>query len=272
MLIAKSGAVEISVPADAWYSFFNSPYVGHRSGTAVDVYFPEEPLFPVEEGRVVRIRKVRAPKHLPYEEDYVLVIRLNDEICLKVLHVRPGVKEGEKLEQEDPLGEMIISGFFMPWSSKHAHFEIRRCGDSIRARGALPLEFILNRRVPVSAGNEFVVEERHSHFLWLRPAKVSGVNATPITSDGKPVEGGLPHYGLGAVFGDIARVNVFGLNVNVSGKIGSAAIFKADFRILANSREVRGIGLYCNQPRVKLIGGDFEEGDTIVLRAERKSI
>ncbi len=164
MKIAHYEELYIDIPRDAWYSFFNSPYVGHRSGAAVDVYFSFLPLFPMESGKVVEIRRVRAPKNLPMEEDYVIAIQVSEEICLKVLHVRPSIRVGEKLALGDPLGKMHLSGFFMPWSSKHAHFELRSCKDRIRARGGFPLTPIIEERVPVASGAEFIVKEKHEHF------------------------------------------------------------------------------------------------------------
>ena len=53
--------MELLLPRDAWYSFFNSPYPAHRRGTALDVYFEEEALVPVERSLVAEIRWFDAP-------------------------------------------------------------------------------------------------------------------------------------------------------------------------------------------------------------------
>ncbi len=261
MKIARHGNFFIDVPRDSWYSFFNSPYVGHRSGTAVDVYFSSLPLFPMDSGKVVEIRRVRAPKNLPMEEDYVIAIEISDNICLKVLHVRPCIKEGEKLSLGDPLGEMLISGFFMPWSSKHAHFELRPCKDRIRARGAFPLIPLIKDRVPVSSKNEFLVKEKHEHFYWLVPTHTNGTGMTPIGNP--PLEGGIPHYKYGAVFGNVEKIKLFGREFNVEKKHGEIGIFYADFPLRVEGQKIRGIGVYCNQEKIKLLGGYFEEGEKI---------
>ncbi len=261
MKIARYGDLFIDVPRDSWYSFFNSPYVGHRAGAAVDVYFSSLPLFPMESGKVVEIRRVRAPKNLPMEEDYVIAIEISDNICLKVLHVKPNVKEGDKLALGDSLGEMLISGFFMPWSSKHAHFELRPCNDRIRARGAFPLTPLIQRLVPRAAGREFIVKEKHENFYWLVPRRTSGRDLTPI---GNPsVEGGIPHYKYGAVFGNVEKINLFGREFKVEKKYGEIGIFSADFPLRVEGQKIKGIGVYCNQEKIKLLGGDFEEGEKI---------
>jgi len=43
-------------------------------------------------------------------------------------------------------------------------------------------------------------------------------------------------------------------------------VFNADFDVFANGIKVKGVGVFCNEEKVKLIGGDFEIGDTMELR------
>jgi len=263
MKIAHYRELYLDVPLKAWYSFFNSPYVGHRSGAAVDVYYPDLPLFPLESGKVVEIRGVKAPKHLPKEEDYVIAVQVSEKICLKILHVKPKIGVGEKLHLGDPLGEMLISGFFMSWSSKHAHFELRNCNDRIRARGGLPLTSIVQDRVPAAAGAEFIVKEKHAHFYWLSPQRTSGQGLTPI---GTPaIEGGLPHYGYGAVFGNTEKINIFGKDLQIVRRFDNIGLFNISLDLQVEGQKVTGIGIYCNQEKIKLIGGNFEVGEKIKI-------
>ncbi len=262
--IAGYGDIHLYVPPSSHYSFFNSPYVGHRNATAVDVYSPE-PILPVEEGRVRTIRKVHPPRCLEAEEeDYVVVVE-NGDVCLKVLHVRPSVKVGERLSLGDSLGRYIRSGFFRKWSDNHAHYELRKCDDPYRARGAYPLKPLIIRSVDVALTNEFVVTEKREHYYWLVPAKKGCKGMTPLGKASWWVEGGLPHYGYGAVFGDPNSRLFPGSKLQLRRVFENVFLFAANLRVLANGKEVTGIGLYCNNPRVKLIGGDFEEGDTVHL-------
>ncbi|WP_206203456.1 hypothetical protein [Thermococcus sp. M36] len=46
------------------------------------------------------------------------------------------------------------------------------------------------------------------------------------------------------------------------------SIFGANFKVLANGRIIRGIGVYCNNPMIKLVGM-FEEGEVVKIAFER---
>ena len=266
MKIAYHEGIYLNIPENAWYSFFNSPYIGHRNGTAVDVYFSDEPLLPTESGKVVEIRKVRAPKNLPQEKDYLIAIKIAGNTCLKILHVLPSVKVGDKLDSGDYLGKMIISGFFMPWSSKHAHFELRSCSDRIRARGGFLLTPIIHKKVPVTMKNIFTVIEKEEHFYWLSPKKTSNRGMTPFGTAHSSVEGGIPHYRYGAILEYAEYVQMFGRTFQIEHRIRGAGIFSTDFKLQAGSQKITGIGVFCNQQRIKLIGGDFEEGEEIEIK------
>ncbi len=269
MEIAEIRGLNLKIPENAWFSFFNTPYAGHRLGTAVDVYFPDKALFPFEEGRVIEIRKIRTPRYVPVREDYLIIIEV-DNLCLKVLHVMPSVKIGEKLSLHDEIGPMIVSGFFRPWSDKHAHFELRDCRDRYRARGGFLMYPKILKLVPAVRGNEFEVVEKNSCYLWLEAVKTGRKNLTPLEFNGIPVEGGLPHYHYGAVFSHAKEIEVFGLSLPAEKELPNGiSLFKSHFRVLANEQEVKGIGIYCNQKRIKLIGGNFEEGDVVEIKLGR---
>ncbi len=271
MKIAMHGDTILDVPTDSWYSFYNSPYVGHRAGTAVDVYFSSSPLMPVEEGKVIEIRRVRPPQHVKGEIDFVIVMEVGG-ICLKILHVAPSIKVGERLVLGDEIGTQIISGFFMPWSTKHAHFELRPCNDRIRARGAYPLIPVLYDNVPATCNSEFEVVQKEEHFYWLKPARTNEMAMTPLLSGSLAVEGGIPHYGLVAAFGDVSELRLFGARTHRTDFKSGVSIFPAKFSVLADGQRVRGIGIYCNQPRIKLLGGEFEVGDVVKIEAMRPHI
>jgi len=263
MKVAIVGELVFDVPGEAWWSFYNSPYPAHRSGAAVDVYFPEEALFPLEEGTVIGWKKVRTPRHIPVGEDYVTVIRTGD-FCLKVLHVKPAVGPGERLTLGDPLGSLVPSGFFSPWSDRHAHFEVRPCHDAYRARGAFLMRPLHLELVPTIGGSELEVVECSGGYCWARPLKKGRRSLTPLTSGSFPVEGGLPHYRYGALFGG-DRVRLLGLELPVLEKLpNGVSIFAANFRVLAGGREIKGVGVYCNNPYIKLVGR-LQEGELVRL-------
>ncbi|NJE62394.1 hypothetical protein [Thermococcus sp. 21S7] len=264
MRIAIVEELALDVPKDAWWSFYNSPYPAHRLGTAVDVYFPDEALFPFEEGRVVATRRVRTPGYVPVREDYLTIIKV-EGFCLKVLHVKPAVGEGERLVLGDSLGKMVVSGFFSSWSDRHAHFELRPCHDAYRARGAFLMHPLSLKLVLSLRGNELEVVECTENYCWARPLKTAGSSITPLASEGFSIEGGLPHYRYGALFGDGENVRLFGLEIPVGERLSNGvSIFDANFKVLANGKEIRGVGVYCNNPLFKLVGR-FEEGEAVKL-------
>ncbi|WP_457754005.1 hypothetical protein [Thermococcus sp.] len=121
--------------------------------------------------------------------------------------------------------------------------------------------------MPTIKGNEFEVAEKTEHYYWLRPLRRGEKNLTPLSFDGTPIEGGLPHYHYGAIFGKLREVEILEAKFSVSQELpNGVGIFNADFQIFANWQKVRGIGIYCNQERIKLIGGKFGVGDTVEIR------
>ena len=266
MYIAKVNDLSLQVPPGTWYSFFNSPYIGHREGTAIDIYYPDKPVYPLEEGTVSEIKKIRTPSNIPINEDFLIIIKLNEETCLKVLHVKPAVNIGDKIYRGDEFGEMILSGFFMPWSDKHVHLEIRKCNDKYRARGGYPLVPILQENVPSTSQNIFEVVEKKEEYYWLKPTNKDRAGLTPINYENFSIEGGLPYYEYGAIFGKRKNLNLFNMHVSCSHFLHNAVgIFDARFKIYANRQRIRGIGIYCNQEKIKLVGGTFNEGDILKI-------
>lgn len=260
MKIARINDLWLEIP-NVRYSFFDTPYLPHKLGTAVDVYFEDKALFPFEEGKLVEIRRIRTPRYIPVSDDYLLIFEVGG-FCLKVLHVEPELKVGEKAFLGDEIGSLRLSGFFSPWSDKHAHFELRRCEDRYRAKGGLTLFPEVRSLLPVVEGKEFEVVEKTTHYLWLRPLKTRGRGMTPFGN----IEGGLPHYRYGAIFNG-GKAELLGKTLEASEVLSNGVgIFKASFEVFANGSRVKGVGVYCNERRVKLIGGDFEVGEVVEIR------
>jgi len=117
MKIAEIMGMDIEVPENVWYSFFNSPYTVHREGAALDIYYPGMALFPFENGRVVEIRELQSHDHL-------IIFEVND-YCLKMLHVKPDIEVGERVYAGDEIGTLQQSPYFKPWSDRHAHIDGR---------------------------------------------------------------------------------------------------------------------------------------------------
>ncbi|CAB50121.1 hypothetical protein [Pyrococcus abyssi] len=262
MRIAKIRDLYLEIP-DVRYSFFTTPYTPHKLGTAVDVYFEDHALFPFEEGKLIDVRKIRTPRHIPVREDYLMIFSIGD-ICLKVLHVDSSVKVGEKVFLGDEIGRLRLSGFFSPWTDKHAHFELRPCDDPYRARGGLIIYPILTELVKTVKGEEFEVVERKESYYMLKPLKKGKRGMTPFGN----VEGGVPHYRYGAILNG-REGHILGFTVKPDEILpNGVGLFRANFSVLANGVPVRGISFYCNDELVKLIGGEFEVGEIVRLRLD----
>ena len=189
------------------FSIYNSPYVAHDEGCAIDLYpDTEEPRTalapsPVA-GEVVETRTVTAPSK-PYAvaHDHLIVVDTGDYLA-RTLHVDPSVEPGDTVEVGDSLGESVRSGFFAPWVANHIHLGFReRDSNPVRASGSLPFDLSVPvEPVPwdgtgrvVETGGTFVVLDSPSH-----PApgeRFAGIEASLPEDDVSVVlDGGLPHY------------------------------------------------------------------------------
>ncbi len=213
MPVAEAEAVAIHCPEDGRYAFFNSPYPAHHVFTGIDV-FPGSPFgglapSPVS-GLVTQVRRVRSPRGVGFEDagfDVVTLIRSseNPERTIKLLHLVPEVGCGEEVEAGQPLGRLIRSGYFGPWTSPHVHVEVREPSDPLRARGGLTIRSLLGE-VPRKPVNEMVGEviesTPHYSMIALRGVRAQGLPAEVGGSTGL-LDGGIPHYGwVGAHLGE----------------------------------------------------------------------
>ena len=146
----------VTLPAEALsryqrFSLYNSPYVAHDHGCAIDLY-PDTGLGPASgdspidapspiAGRVLETRTVRAPPK-PYapEHDHLVLVDTGEHVA-RILHVAPTVEPGDVVDVGDSLGTLVRAGFFAPWVDNHVHLELRDVdANPYRASGSLPLE------------------------------------------------------------------------------------------------------------------------------------
>jgi len=263
--------------AAVFYSLFNSPYTPHREGHAVDVYFPgDEALLPFEEARVLEVRGVETPMHRSdaLSHDYLIILGLDSMHTVKILHVEPRVRLGEKLVYGDPLGKLIVSGYFSPWSEPHMHLEVRLIHDRYRARGGVKLAIARHRYVPVQNGRslEGVVSEVSSHYILLKNLRAMGEGPTPIAFNTRngPVylEGGYPHYGYAALYGAHGTPRGRWMGMYEVSMVESS---KTTIQEWVERHWFRGIGTYIGREEVKLVLDNdapvsgLKEGDIVVI-------
>ena len=212
--VAESGGVTVYCPSDGRFSFFNSPYIAHRTQRGVDIYPPKRfgdvapsPVL----GRVAGIRKVKCPGGKGFKSsgfDYVILIRSveNPKRTIKILHVEPTVDLGRLVEPGQELGTLLRSGYFDFWTDPHIHVEVRNPEDPIRARGGFKLErtFLFNN---LEGSAELlqelrgvVVETKREYSLVLLEGRCR--YGLPVEVDGSlgVFDGGVPHYGWFGVY------------------------------------------------------------------------
>ncbi|MBU3902095.1 MAG: hypothetical protein KKE04_01860 [Candidatus Thermoplasmatota archaeon] len=223
----------INIYASNRLSFFNSPYPAHKQGKAVDIYSSLSPV----DGRVKKIIKL--------SHDYVILIECseNPEIFAKILHIKPSVKPGEKINSGNELGAFIRSKFFDLWTDNHLHLELRKKEDPVRARGGyglldfketkiLPGKIKLDIRIESISNNYITASLSKKYFTKI--GKFYGLKYKDSI-----ICGGLPHY-------------------NFSGMINK------DFKIFENTKmdlmfgdkKIKGVSLYLylsNPGTIKLL-------------------
>ena len=207
--VAGVDGVNVHCPVEGRYAFYNSPYPAHRLSTGIDIYsgagFGDTAGSPVS-GRVILVRKVRAPKTRRFKDhghDTVILLesRENPGRVIKVLHVEPSVREGDALETGQTLGTLIRSGYFGYSTAPHIHLEVRSPGDPLRARGGLRLERLQEiGNVPELGSLEGFVHRSAAEYAEI---EISGASRWGLQCEagGAPgvLDGGFPYYGwLGA--------------------------------------------------------------------------
>ena len=174
------------------FSFFNSPYVSHKTGCAIDVYSSLSPV----QGVVKKIIKLR--------HDYLTLIECseNKDIYAKLLHIKPTIKVNELVQVGDELGILVWSNYFQSWTDPHIHLELRSPDDAIRAKGGYKLVEIESTKIEFSRTEIKVkLKSFDNYIIATLPSeycsKSNGFYGIKYR-DGI-ICGGLPHYGYGAL-------------------------------------------------------------------------
>jgi len=252
------------------FSLFNSPFVAHDEGRAIDLYPPAgEQLAPSPvAGDVLETRTVRAPPK-PYaaEQDHLILIDTGSHVA-RVLHVDPDVSAGDSVAVGDPLGSLVRAGFFAPWVPNHIHLGFRDHGaDPYRAAGSLPVEVAVDVRPLTWDGTGTV---REAGDTWARldaPAHPTpGEGFVGLASGGGILDGGFPHYDGGGLLGGDGPAEIAGTRV---GTVSGREVAWEDCTVLANGQQVTGLALFCSRAAfgVKIVGEgvDLAPGTEVAL-------
>ncbi|EMA49787.1 MULTISPECIES: hypothetical protein [Halococcus] len=259
------------------FSLYNSPYVAHEQGHAIDLY-PDAGLGPATDGEpsiapspvageVLDTRTVRAPPKSHAEADDHLLLVDTGEHVARVLHVEPTVSPGDSIAVGDPLGRLVRAGFFAPWVDNHVHLEFRSPdANSYRASGSLPLAV----ECPIVGldwdGTGRVVETGDTYAVLDAPSHPDpGERFVGIAADdGGVLDGGLIHYtggGALATDGDRERDGAVSLLGRAVGHASGRDVAWESLDVLANGERITGLSLFCGREAdfgAKLVCPDTE--------------
>lgn len=257
------------------FTLYNSPYVAHHRGCAIDLYPGGSRAPSPVAGEVLDTRTVTAPPE-PYaaEYDHLIVLDVGAHLA-RVLHVEPAVAPGDEVKVGDYLGTMVRSGFFAPWVDNHVHLGFReRAADPYRASGSLPVAVDAMVEPLPWDGTGAVVETDDTYAILDSPAHPApgeyfvGIECTP----GVALDGGCPHYdGGGALPGAEGAMTLAGQRVGVA---HSRDVTWDDIAVYANGEPITGVSLFFARDAdfgAKLIcpATTFEAGEQVAVEIRR---
>lgn len=277
------------------FTCFNSPYVAHDAGRAIDLYPGHDRAISPVAGEVVAVERVRAPPK-PYapDHDHLVVIDTAGAApgfetpagpaTARLLHLDSAVAVGDRVAVGDDLGQLIRAGFFAPWVDRHLHLGFREPGTNPRrARGSLPVTL---RIEPVGIdwdGTGRVVRTGETYVELEAPPGLAGVDpATWVgltTREGWILDGGLAHYPCGGRLESLLE----GAPSPPDGPVGfldaSVGVARGrrvewgSVRVTVDGDPVTGLSLFCARagrfrPKIVHPNHDVEPGDHLRVAIE----
>ncbi|MCK5238569.1 MAG: hypothetical protein KAR33_03410 [Candidatus Thorarchaeota archaeon] len=223
--IGKANGVGIAIPDDAYFSFFNSPYIGHRNCSSVDVYPSHNewagPAFSPVKGTVVKLKQIRMGKKRKFETkeyDYAIGIQPddNEESILRILHCDPTVKIGDEVAPGAEIGSLLRSRYFNFWTGPHYHIDVVNSKYFERSSKSHPIEKAADLLdSPSVDGHDYITQAQwiiqritSDYILATSSTSMSGridsvfghVAQTDSGNKGL-LDAGIPHYPHGGIYG-----------------------------------------------------------------------
>ncbi len=220
--VGSAAGIDLFAPADAYFSYFNSPYVGHKQGASIDIYPSHEewggPAYSPIAGQVIRVKKMRMGNERVFpsdETDFGIAIAPEGSTnIVRILHCVPEVDEGTTVEAGQRLGFLIRSRYFNYWTGPHYHIEIMNASDFSRATRSYPLsvELASVQQIQQKSASELeclitrVTDDVIIAITDDSPIAISGDlvgHAAYYGSDRRQgiLDAGVPHYSHGGILG-----------------------------------------------------------------------
>jgi hypothetical protein len=259
-------------------TLYNSPYVAHRQGRAVDLYPASGAPSPVG-GTVRDVTTVTAPEK-PYadEHDHLVLVDVEEPdplsgLVARLLHVDPAVEAGQRIEPGESVGELLRSGYYAPWVDDHVHLGLREPDDDLyRASGSLRLTFGPDVLAVPWGGGGTVVETGETYVVLDGPRHPDPGSWAGIAASEAPavLDGGLAHYDGGGLVGVGAEGYEGGVSL-AGAHVGTAAgrdVAWDDLTVTANGEAVVGLSLFLARDdgfgaKVVARDHDFAVGDVV---------
>jgi len=220
--VGSAAGIDLFAPADAYFSYFNSPYVGHKQGASIDIYPSHEewggPAYSPIAGQVIRVKKMRMGKERIFHSDKadfgIAIAPEGSTNIVRILHCVPEVDEGTTVEAGQRLGSLIRSRYFNYWTGPHYHVEIMNARDFGRSTKSYPLNVALDsvQQVRQKSASELeclitrVTDDVIVAVTDDSPMAISGNlvgHAAYCGSDRRHgiLDAGVPHYRHGGILG-----------------------------------------------------------------------
>jgi hypothetical protein len=235
---------------DSYLSFYNSPYVGHTTAKAVDIYprttdWVCNAVSPID-GIVTRIQKTKMgrEKQFPTSDfDYGIGITTENQndTLVRILHCIPDVEIGDRIDRGDNIGKTLRSRYFNYWTGPHYHVEVMNEKHFSRSTQSYVLTPNISEVNLVKQSNhwnlnklEYEIEmsqvsddniigfssdipygaasSLHGHLGFSEDHRIYGI-----------IDGGIPHYKFGGIHSPSGGISdgvffcnsLIGINLNV---------------------------------------------------------
>ncbi|MFX0053369.1 MAG: hypothetical protein ACFFAX_06475 [Promethearchaeota archaeon] len=240
--IGVAGGISLYAHDDSYLSYFNSPFIGHRRFSSIDVYPADGawdgPAFSPIDGKVTQVRTLKMGKKKAFptsSRDYAIAIAPEDvkDTVVRILHCIPRVSKGDVVSKGDFIGSLIRSRYFCFWTGPHYHIEAMHPRDFIRPSQSFPI-IAETGKISTDLGdstNQFECEV----MKYTPDILVCGSREIPsasmndyhghlaIIGDSSSIlDAGVPHYNQGGLLGNTSpeidsAVQAFGVPIgNVS--------------------------------------------------------
>ncbi|MFW9913213.1 MAG: hypothetical protein ACFFEU_12110 [Candidatus Thorarchaeota archaeon] len=220
--IGVAGGISLYAHDDSYISYFNSPFIGHRRSSSIDVYPADGtwdgPAFSPIDGKVTELRTLTMGKKKAFptsSRDYAIAIAPDgvEDTVVRILHCRPRISVGDIVSKGDFIGSLIRSRYFCFWTGPHYHIEAMRSKDFIRPSQSFPI-IVETGRVSAISGDstnqyECEVMKCTQDIVVCSSREIASVSMNDyhghlaiIDGSSSILDAGVPHYNQGGLLGD----------------------------------------------------------------------